>query len=183
LQAEEERVKVNPETATVDNQPALTIVKKPAAEPPSGVDLLADKIRSLEQWYAADFERRVSSITELLKARISEELQAQFKTEQEQQSQRVRQEYEERLYNSMGDWSTQKAAMQKEIEELKGKAPSAKLQAEIASVEAALGRYESVGNAALDGQASPAQLSRMLQGKAEEMEMRAYLRGLKFRNA
>jgi putative protein kinase ArgK-like GTPase of G3E family len=167
----------------VEDQPSPAVEKNQASEP-SGIDSLADKIRSLEQWYAADFERRVADLTELLKAQITDELRVQFSAELEQRTQRIRKEYEERLYITLGEWPAQEAALRKEIEELKRLVPSGDLPAEIAAIEAALSRSASGDKDGFDRQATnPAMLGRMLQEQIEEIEMKAYLRGLKFRTA
>jgi hypothetical protein len=175
---------VNPERAFSFSEPKVESVKEPGAGPTANFDRLAEKMRSLEQWYAADFERRVASITEMLKQQISEELRAQFNTEVESRTERLREQFEERLYTRVGEWQSQQASLEREIEELRRKVPSKNLQDEIASVEAAMARYTTAGTPGFDSQpADPASLSRMLQTKVEEMEMRAYLRGLRFRTA
>ena len=76
-----------------------------------------------EEWYAADFERRVSEITGVLRTQISEELRAQFTTELNAATERTRKQFEERAYIQFERWEVERQSMKKEIEELQARLP------------------------------------------------------------
>jgi len=143
---------------------------------------LIDNVRSLEQWYAADFERRIASLTEILKNQITEELKSQFSSELNAYVERARSQFEERLYTQASQWQLQRESLEKELEELRRKLPSNDVLKEIAAMEAAVSKYTNRGNLELEGLTLNAgSLGKVLQGALEELETRAYLRGLKFR--
>ena len=143
---------------------------------------LIDGVRSLEQWYAADFERRISSLTEILKNQITEELRAQFSSELNSHVERARSQYEERLYTQASQWQLQKESLEKEIEELRRKLPTNDVLQEIATTEAAVNKYGNKSRFELGGLTlNASSLGKLLQGAVEELETKAYLRGLKFR--
>jgi len=143
---------------------------------------LIDNVRSLEQWYAADFERRVASLTEILKNQITEELKSQFSSELNAHVERARSQFEERLYTQASQWQLQRESLEKELEELRRKLPSNDVLKEIAAMEAAVSKYTNRGSLELEGLTLNAgSLGKLLQGAVEELETKAYLRGLKFR--
>lgn len=146
------------------------------------LDRLIDGVRSLEQWYAADFERRISGLTELLKLQITEELRTQFSSELNSHVERVRKQYEERIYAQAGQWESQRQALEREIEELKRKVPSTDVMSEIASAEAMVSASQDRGSLELERLIpDTASLGKLLQARVEDLTMKAYLRGLKFR--
>jgi len=143
---------------------------------------LIDNVRSLEQWYAADFERRIASLTEILKNQITEELKSQFSSELNAYVERARSQFEERLYTQASQWQLQRESLEKELEELRRKLPSNDVLKEIAAMEAAVSKYANRGSLDLEGLTlNSGSLGKLLQGAVEELETRAYLRGLKFR--
>jgi hypothetical protein len=146
------------------------------------LDRLIDGVRSLEQWYAADFERRIAGVTELLKQQITEELRTQFTSELNLHVERIRTQYEERVYTQASQWESQKQLLEREIDELKRKLPDKDVYGEIASAEAVIGA--SADRTSMEVERllpDAAAMGRLLQARIEEMTMKAYLRGLKFR--
>ncbi|HET9220826.1 MAG TPA: hypothetical protein VFR18_27850 [Terriglobia bacterium] len=155
---------------------------EPFAEPTPGLNRLTDTVRSLEQWYAADFERRVNGLTEVLKSQISEELRAQYAAELNAQVERVQKQYEERMTTQSRQWDQQRDSMEKEIAELRKKVPNNDVITEIAATEAIMTVSADRSARELERVApDAASLGRVLQARIEELETRAYLRGLKFR--
>jgi hypothetical protein len=143
---------------------------------------LIDNVRSLEQWYAADFERRVASLTEILKNQITEELKSQFSSELNAHVERARSQFEERFYTQASQWQLQRESLEKELEELRRKLPGNDVLKEIAAMEAAVSKYTNRGSLEVEGLTLNAgSLGKLLQGAVEELETKAYLRGLKFR--
>ena len=145
------------------------------------LDRLIDGVRSLGQWYATDFERRLTSLSELLKTEIRAELKAQYTGELDAHVQKLRSQYEENIYAQASRWDSQRLAMEKEIEELKKKLPGEALFEEIAATENVLKSSEDrVSREPEKLIPDAASLSRMLASRVEEMSVKAYLRGLKF---
>ena len=170
------------EPVHLDNGRSPDSGKEPFSGPSPKLNRLIDGVRSLEQWYAADFERRITSLTEILKNQITEELRSQFSLELNSYVERARSQYEERLYTQASQWQSQRESMEKEIEELRRKLPSNDVLNEIAATEAAVSKYTNKSSLELQGLTLDAgSLGKLLQGAVEELETRAYLRGLKFR--
>lgn len=174
---------MNSEPVHFDGGPT-SASQEPFTGPAPKLDRLIDGVRSLEQWYAADFERRVAGLTELLKNQISEELRAQFSVELNSHVERIRRQYEERIYTQAGQWESQRVVLEREIEDLRRRVPSGEVINEIAATEALIGA--SVGKGSLEIERlipDAASLAKLLQSRIEELETKAYLRGLKFRTS
>lgn len=145
------------------------------------LDRLAGGVRALEEWYAADFERRVTEITGVLRNQISEELRAQFTTELNASTERTRKQFEERSYMQFEKWETERFSLKKEIDELQNRLPSKDLLNEIAVTESAIGRSQA--ECRLDAErdiASADALGQLLQKRAQQLELQSYLKGLKY---
>ena len=152
--------------------------REPFSGPSPKVDRLVDGVRSLEQWYAVDFERRVAGLTEMLRSQIAQELRAQFQSELNAQVERLRREYDERLSGRERAWEQERECLQSEIDELRRKVPSQDVMNEISAAEA-------VVEGSLDTELerlipNAVALARLLQERVEDLEAKAYLRGLKF---
>ena len=157
-------------------------VSEPFAEPTPGLSRLTDTVRSLEQWYAADFERRVTGLTEVLRNQITEELRAHYSAELSAQVDRVQKQYEERMAIQARQWDVQRETLEKEVAELRRKVPTNDVMTEIAATEAIMSVSVDRSNRELE-RVTPdaASLGRVVQSRIEELETKAYLRGLKFR--
>ena len=172
---------MNLEPVHVESEPSSDSGNGPFSGPSTKLNRLIDGIRSLEQWYASDFERRIASLTDLLKREITEELRAQFSAELDSRGERIREQYEERLYAQARQWQSQRESLEKEIEGLQRRVPTTDVLREIADTEAALSRCEINGNTELGGQVKDvASICQLLQSHVEELAMKAYLKGLKF---
>ena len=157
-------------------------VPEPFTETSPGLSRLTDSIRSLEQWYAADFERRVTGLTEVLKNQITEELRSHYSSELNAQVDKVQKQYEERLSMQTRQWEMQRETLMREIEELRRKVPNTDVMTEIAATEAIMTVSIDRSNREFERMApDAASLGRILQSRIEELETKAYLRGLKFR--
>jgi len=145
------------------------------------LDRLAVGVRALEEWYAADFERRVTEITGVLRTQISEELRAQFTTELNAATERTRKQFEERAYMQFERWEMERLSLKKEIEELQNRLPGKDLLNEVAVTESAIARAQA--DCRLDAErdiASADALGQLLQKRAQQLELQSYLKGLKF---
>lgn len=146
------------------------------------LDRLVDGVRSLEQWYAVDFERRVAGLTEMLRNQITEELRNQFSQELTTHVERIQREYDERFSVQAREWHSILESRQKEIEELRLKIPSNDVMGEIAAAEAAVSQFTDEQSIELQRLMPDAvTLGRLLQTRAEDLEKKAYLKGLKYR--
>jgi hypothetical protein len=96
-------------------------------------------------------------------------------------AERTRKQYEERAYLQFEKWESERQLMKKEIEELQKQLPSKNLFNEIAATENAIGRSQQESRMDVDREiASADALGQLLQKKAQQLELQAYLRGLKF---
>jgi len=145
------------------------------------LDRLTNRVQSLERWYAADFERRITALATFLENQVRQELRDQFMAELNSWMQQVRKQYEESIYAQFGRWESQRDLLVKEIEELRGKIPGDELMAEIASTEKALNSSEDKASLELKQLIPDASsVGKLLHSRVEEMALKAYLRGLKF---
>lgn len=114
---------------------------------------------------------------------LIEELRAQFAAELKSEIEKIRKECEERLSEKAAQWETQRTQLMEEIEELRRKSPSQLVQDEISATEAVMKASQSKTSRELERLIPDAAvLGRLLQIRVEELEMKAYLRGLKFRS-
>jgi hypothetical protein len=111
---------------------------------------VVSQIRSLEKWYAAEFERRLSELSVILQSQLDarvEEARAHFEKER-----KVRQSPAETPENLVQEIQRSEADGQKLVSEL---------ERMVADDSVALGK--------------------LLQKRSQELELKAYIRGLKFR--
>jgi hypothetical protein len=171
---------VNSEVVHFDDE-----MQEAAMDPLSGsrpkLDRLTHRVQSLEKWYAADFERRITALAALMENQMRQELRAQFMAELNLRMQQVRKQYEESIYAQFGRWESQRQTLLNEIEDLRRKVPGDELMAEIASTEKVLNASTDKMSLELQ-QLVPDALSvgKVLQSRVEEMSLKAYLRGLRF---
>ena len=158
-----------------------TLSSAPFSNNSPKLDRLLDGVRSIGQWYATDFERRMASLSELLKTEIRADLHAQYRAELDAHIQKLRKQYEETIYTQASRWDQQRLSLEKEVAELRRQLPGDGLLAEIAATENALKSSENKISQELERLVpDSASLSRMLESRVEEMALKAYLRGLKF---
>jgi hypothetical protein len=113
--------------------------------------------------------------------RLIEQLRAQFASELDSRVDGIRKEYEDRLSTQASQWESQRALLLKEIQELRRKAPGADVQAEISATEAVVGASRNRTTREMERLVpDAASLGKLLQVRVEELEMKAYLRGLRF---
>ena len=72
-------------------------------------DRLIQGVRALEQWYAADFEKRIAAVLPLLESQIRQELREEFTADLSAQTERMRQQYEESVYAQFSKWDVQRS--------------------------------------------------------------------------
>ena len=164
-----------------EEQAHMDVSKDSFSKPTPFLDRLAVGVRALEEWYAADFERRVTEITGVLRNQISEELRAQFTTELNASVERTRKQYEERAYMQFERWESERVSLKKEIEELQSRLPGKEVFNEITVTESAIGRSQDEYRHGVERDITSADaLGQLLQKRAQQLELQAYLKGLKF---
>ena len=171
---------VKSEAVHLNNKPPDAALGSFSAPLPK-LDRFITGVHVLEQWYAADFERRVAALTTLLEKQIREELRAEFSAELNVHVQRLRKQYEESIYAQFSRWESQRQALEKEVAELRRRVPGDVVFAEIASTAKVLAASTDKDSLELQ-QLMPdaSSLGRLLQSRVEELTLKAYLRGLKF---
>jgi len=131
-----------------------TLVKEAQPEAPIE-ERLTMQVRALEAWYAAEFERRLTELTEMLK------LQLQIQIEELQQHYKRREKtIQENLQTSTAAHSAKNL-----LEEIK--------RTEAIAQKCASELERMVGDDSVN-------LGLLLQMRNQQLEVRAYLRGLKF---
>ena len=164
-----------------EEQAHMDVSKDSFSKPMPFLDRLAEGVRALEEWYAADFERRVTEITGVLRTQISEELRAQFTTELNASTERTRKQYEERAYMQFERWESERVLLKKEIEELQSRLPGKDIFNEIAFTESAIGKSQEECRHDVERDiASADALGQLLQKRAQQLELQAYLKGLNY---
>ena len=143
----------------------------PFSNPPE-LTQVVQGVKVLEEWYSSTFRRRITEITELLSTQISEELRVQF-------------EQERRSLIVAVDGSSEKIieALRNEISQLRSRSVSgatvsnvsleeiARIEKQIRDIEAELEQSFTVDSVPL---------SRLLQLRTKQADLKSYLRGLKF---
>lgn len=152
--------------------------KGPFSAPSPKLDRLIDGVRSLEQWYAVDFERRVAGLTEMLKNKVAQELRAQFVAELDARVEQTKKDYDERLAARTREWDLEKASLEREIAELRKQIPTQDVLGEIAAAEAAISASQARDLEELMPDA--ATLGELFQSRVQEFEALSYLKGLRF---
>lgn len=126
---------------------------------------LAKQIRALEAWYAAEFERRLNELSEILK------VQLQVQTEELQQ-------HYERREKAIQEKAVQEKAVQEKAHVSTTAHNPTKLLEEIKHTEAVAQKCASeLERMVADDTVN---LGLLLQMRNQQNEVRAYLRGLKF---
>ena len=123
----------------------------------------SSEVGAIKAWYASDFEKRLTEITEVIKTEIAEQLRGQFSRELENRVASLRGEYEKRLQAANRNQPSNS---------------SPELSYEIAAVQADLDKKEAdLANSLTDDSFS---LGVILRMRNEKMELSSYLKGLNF---
>jgi hypothetical protein len=139
---------------------------EPFSEPPK-LDQLVGNIRILEDWYCATFRRRISEVTELLSAQISEELRSQFDLQ-----------HKSKNHSADSQRETDIESLKKEIEQLRSGSLLNDGLGEVDRIEKQINDIETELEHSFTTDSVP--LSRLLQLRTTQTDLKSYLRGLKF---
>jgi len=138
----------------------------PFSNPPELTQLVGN-VRILEEWYSSTFRRRITEVTELLTAQISEEVRVQYEIEGKSLIVPA---------DSPSDAIVE--ALRNEIAQLKrGVAPNGGLE-EIDRIEKQINEIETELEHSFTVDSVP--LSRLLQLRTTQTDLKSYLRGLKY---
>jgi LPS O-antigen subunit length determinant protein (WzzB/FepE family) len=138
----------------------------PFSEPPK-LDQLVGNVRILEDWYCTTFRRRIAEVTELLSSQISEELRAQFELQCKSQKESAGSQQESNI-----------ESLKKEIEQLRSGSRLNDGLGEVARIEKQINDIETELEHSFTTDSVP--LSRLLQLRTTQTDLKSYLRGLKF---
>ena len=139
---------------------------EPFSKPPE-LDQLVGNVRVLEEWYSSTYRRRITEITQLLSNQITEEVRCQF-----EQERRPLIEPADDQSNSTIDSLKKEIAQLKEGSQLNdGFSEIERIEKQIIEIETELEHSFTVDSVPL---------SRLLQLRTTQTDLKSYLRGLKF---
>jgi hypothetical protein len=134
------------------------------------------RVRAIDEWYAADFSKRLAELTNLLKLEMTKAFNSHLENELKSQAAALRSEYEERLYVQSAQWESERQSLKHCIADLQQRVPGPEVLLEINRVESELaGLSAQLRNGVADHSLSTSQL---LQLRIRQAEVESYLRGL-----
>jgi hypothetical protein len=139
---------------------------EPFSEPPK-LDRLVGNVRILEDWYCATFRRRIAEVTELLSSQISEELRSHFDLQDKSQNVSAENQQESNV-----------ESLKKEIDQLRSGSRLTDGLGEVERIEKQIDEIETELEHSFTTDSVP--LSRLLQLRTTQTDLKSYLRGLKF---
>ena len=135
------------------------------------LDHLTGNVRILEEWFSATYRRRITEITQLLGNQITEQLRCQF-----EQERRPLIEPASAPSESASDATID--SLKKEIAQLKEGSQFSDGFSEIDRIEKQINEIEAELEHSFTVDSVP--LSRLLQLRTTQTDLKSYLRGLKF---
>ena len=138
----------------------------PFSNPPE-LDHLVGNVRILEEWFSATYRRRITEITQLLTNQITEEVRCQFEQERKPLIEPADSQSE-----SIID------SLKKEVAQLKEGSQFNDGFSEIDRIEKQISEIETELEHSFTVDSVP--LSRLLQLRTTQTDLKSYLRGLKF---
>src|SRR5882672_2011063 len=145
-------------------------VSRDSADPfsnPPELDHLSGNVRILEEWYSTTFRRRIVEITELLSNQISEEIRCQFELEGKSL-----------IVPADGQSESTIETLKQEIAQLRCGSQFNDGFNEIDRIEKQINEIEVELEHSFTVDTVP--LSRLLQLRTTQTDLKSYLRGLKF---
>jgi hypothetical protein len=143
---------------------------EPFSNPPK-LDHVAGNVRILEEWYSSTYRRRIGEITQLLSNQITEEVRCQF----EQERRPVIEPVMDPVVNQSESIID---SLKQEIAQLKQGSPVNEGFSEIDRIEKQINEIEAELEHSFTVDSVP--LSRLLQLRTTQTDLKSYLRGLKF---
>src|SRR6185369_8923945 len=139
---------------------------EPFSNPPE-LDHLVGNVRILEEWFSATYRRRITEITQLLSNQITEEVRCQF-----EQERKPLMEPADSQSASIID------SLKKEVAQLKDESQFNDGLSEIDRIEKQISEIETELEHSFTVDSVP--LSRLLQLRTTQTDLKSYLRWLKF---
>ena len=139
---------------------------EPFSNPPE-LDHLVGNVRILEEWFSATYRRRITEITQLLSNQITEEVRCQFE-----------QERRPLIEPADGESASTIDSLKKEVAQLKEGSQFNDGFSEIDRIEKQISEIETELEHSFTVDSVP--LSRLLQLRTTQTDLKSYLRGLKF---
>lgn len=126
---------------------------------------VVSEVRTLENWYSTEFERRLTELAGVLNSQL------------EARVEEVRSHYREQ-YQALQQQAIQAPQAIASSESSQAAAPSRELLEELASVEASVQKCAADLERMVADEGIP--MGQLLQLRNQEVELKAYMRGLKF---
>jgi len=139
---------------------------EPFSNPPE-LDHLVGNVRILEEWFSATYRRRITEITQLLSNQITEEVRCQFE-----------QERKPLIEPADSQSASIIDSLKKEVAQLKDESQFNDGLSEIDRIEKQISEIETELEHSFTVDSVP--LSRLLQLRTTQTDLKSYLRGLKF---
>jgi hypothetical protein len=139
---------------------------EPFSNPPE-LDHLVGNVRILEEWFSATYRRRITEITQLLSNQITEEVRCQF----EQERKPLMEPADSQSASTID-------SLKKEVAQLKEGSQFNDGFSEIDRIEKQISEIETELEHSFTVDSVP--LSRLLQLRTTQTDLKSYLRGLKF---
>jgi hypothetical protein len=139
---------------------------EPFSNPPK-LDHVVGNVRILEEWYSSTYRRRITEITQLLSNQITEEVRCQFEQERRPLIEPADSQSESNL-----------DSLKQEIAQLKQGSQFNAGFSEIDRIEKQINEIEAELEHSFTVDSVP--LSRLLQLRTTQTDLKSYLRGLKF---
>jgi hypothetical protein len=139
---------------------------------------LVQGLQTMEDWYAARFKERIVEVTEFLRGQITQELREQFDAELQVSVELIRTQFEERLYQDSTQWNSERQLLNDEILKLRVQRNGKAVLEEIVLTEKNIEQgAEELHRQINDPSVA---LSELIRIKARQVELKAYLNGLRF---
>ena len=172
---------MNSSTAPVaDQRPEVAeLTSGPQPDPfVEALSLLASELSGIsariQQLERSHFERMETAAAKL-REQITADLKNQHRAEIQSGIQIIREQYEQRLRSAAAQWEAERQSLS---EDLARQRNSSKLSQEVEQTEATLETLQETIQTMLDN--PTVDLSRVMQEKARQQQLQAYLKGLKF---
>ena len=139
---------------------------EPFSNPPE-LDHLVGNVRILEEWFSATYRRRITEITQLLSNQITEEVRCQF----EQERKPLMEPADSQSASTIDSLKKEVAQLKDESQFNDGLSEIDRIEKQISEIETELEHSFTVDSVPL---------SRLLQLRTTQTDLKSYLRGLKF---
>jgi DNA repair exonuclease SbcCD ATPase subunit len=140
---------------------------------------ITSRIQEIEHSHLERMESAATQLRDRLRDQIATEVRNQLQAEFQTGMEIIREEFKERMSAATAQWEAERQSLLNEIEDLRQRSNSRDTTAEVAQTEAELEAVQKKIQAMLDD--STVELSRVMKENSRQMELQAYLKGLRFK--